>query len=238
MVWSPRSSNSRSTIGFPSSRSSAATVRTPSWRLTARSLPPQRASSSSGSLRKRYDPSRRTNGRVVATRPFLISLGSRSPSITTTFTCRIAPGAPPSSKSGRICRIRIRIRQKRPDFEEGGAPGAILHVKVVVIDGDRLPREIKNGRVATTLPFVRLEGSYLFLSDPDEDDALWGGKLRAVRRHEGVLTVAALERDEGNPMVLRELLDRGDQTIVSGSQQRGGRHGVSQIVVEEVAQTA
>src|SRR5438309_9927191 len=133
---------------------------------------------------------------------------------------------------------RIRIRQIRPDFEEGGAPGAILHVKVVVIDGDRLPREIKNGRVATTLPFVLLEGSYLFLSDPDEDDALWGGKLRAVRRHEGVLTVAALERDEGNPMVLRELLDRGDQTIVSGFQQRGGRHGVSQIVVEEVAQTA
>src|SRR5216684_1815261 len=72
-----------------------------------------------------------------------------------------------------------RIRQIRPDFEEGGAPGAILHVKVVVIDGDRLPREIKNGRVATTLPFVRLEGSHLFLSDPDEDDALWGGKPRA-----------------------------------------------------------
>ena len=39
-------------------------------------------------------------------------------------------------------------------------------------------------------------------------------------------------------MVLRELLDRGDETIVSRFQQRGRRHRVAQIVVEEVAQAA
>jgi hypothetical protein len=88
------------------------------------------------------------------------------------------------------------------------------------------------------LPFLRLEGPHLFLGHADDDDAFTSGESGAVFRHKGILTLAAFKRDDRNPMEIGERLDGGDEAIVSWFDQGGRRHGVAEIVVEEVAQAA
>jgi len=56
-----------------------------------------------------------------------------------------------------------RIREIGADLEKGGPPVTVLDVEVVMIDGHRLPREVKDGCVATALAFVRFERSHLLL---------------------------------------------------------------------------
>jgi hypothetical protein len=91
----------------------------------------------------------------------------------------------------------------------------IVDVKVVVIDGDRLAREIEYWCVTAARPLVRLERPHLFLRHPDENDAFTGAEPCAVRPYELVLALAPFERDEGHVMIDSELLDRGDKAVVS-----------------------
>ena len=47
------------------------------------------------------------------------------------------------------------VREVRADLEARGAPVTIVDVEVVLIDGDRLAREVEHGRMAATLPCAR-----------------------------------------------------------------------------------
>ena len=131
-----------------------------------------------------------------------------------------------------------RIRKVRADFHKRWPPVRIVHVEVIVVDGDRLPRKIKHGGVALALSLVGFEGPHLFLCDADEHDALAGGEPRAVFGHTHVFALAALERHDLEMLPCRKLLDRGDEAIMPGFEQGGRRHGSTEIVVQEVAQAA
>jgi hypothetical protein len=131
-----------------------------------------------------------------------------------------------------------RIGEVCGDLQERGVPLSIVNVEVIVIDGDRLTREVEQRRVAAALPFVRFEGLHLFLRHPDEEDALPGREPSTVGRDELVLALASFERDERQMPRIGELLDRGHEAVVPWLQQRGGRYRVPEIIVEEVAQAA
>jgi hypothetical protein len=79
-----------------------------------------------------------------------------------------------------------RIREIAADLEQGGPPVAVLDVEVVMIDGHRLPREIKDGCVATALAFVRFERSHLLLGDANIVVFPDGRAAAAIRRFAGV----------------------------------------------------
>src|SRR3970282_953165 len=57
------------------------------------------------------------------------------------------------------------IGQIRADFQKRRPPVLIVHVEVIVVDGNRLPRKIEHGRPALALPLVGFEGPHLLLRD-------------------------------------------------------------------------
>jgi hypothetical protein len=131
-----------------------------------------------------------------------------------------------------------RIREVRADLQERGTPFAIVDVEIVVIDGDRLAGEIKYGGMAAARPFVRFEGPHLFLRHADQHDTVAAREACAVGRDKRVLAVNAFEGNKWHVSIGRESLDGGDQAIVSRLEQRGRRHRMTQVVVEEIAETA
>ena len=119
------------------------------------------------------------------------------------------------------------IGQVGADLQERRPPVAIVDVEVVVVDGDRLAREVKHGRVAPARPFVRFERSHLLLRDADEHDALAGGEARAVRsprrRPCSRRARTARCRDAAPP----QTPDGRDEAIVAGFEQGRRRHGIA-----------
>src|SRR5712691_11149578 len=130
------------------------------------------------------------------------------------------------------------IGQVRADFQKRRPPVLIVHVEVIVVDGNRLPRKIKHRRVALALSLVGFEGPHLLLRDADEHDALAGGEPRAVFCHALVFALAALEGHDLETLRRRKLLNGRDEAIVAGFEQGWRRHGIAEMVVQEVAQTA
>jgi hypothetical protein len=128
------------------------------------------------------------------------------------------------------------IGQVRADFQKRWSPVLIVHVKVIVIDGDRLPRKIKHGRPA--LAPVRFERPHLLLRNADEYDAFVGGESRAVFRHTLVLALTTLERHDLETLCCRKLLNGRDEAIVAGFAEGRRRHGIAEMVVQDVAQAA
>jgi hypothetical protein len=124
------------------------------------------------------------------------------------------------------------------DFEKRRAPIPIVDIEVIVVDGNRLPRKIEHGRPALALPAVCFEGPHLLLRDADEDDAVVGGESRAVFRHTLVLALAALERHDLETLRRRKRLNGRDEAIVAGFEEGWRRHGIAEMVVQEVAQAA
>jgi hypothetical protein len=131
-----------------------------------------------------------------------------------------------------------RIREIGADLEKGGPPIAVLDVEVVMIDGHRLPREVKDGCVAPAWAFVRFERSHLLLGDANDDHTFSGRESVAIFGHQSVLTLPAFKRHDRSAVTLGECVDGGGEVIVSWFEQGGRRHGVAEIVVEEVAQAA
>src|SRR5213593_4697940 len=61
-----------------------------------------------------------------------------------------------------------RVRYIRADLDEGWSPGGVLQIKVVVIDGYGLPREIERDSALRPAAFVRFERPRLLLGYPND----------------------------------------------------------------------
>src|SRR5205823_5821892 len=76
------------------------------------------------------------------------------------------------------------------------------------------------------------------LRDANDDDSFTGSESSAIFCYPRILTLPAFKRDDRNAVAFGERMDAGDEVIVSGFEQRRGRNGVAEVVVEEVAQAS
>jgi hypothetical protein len=131
-----------------------------------------------------------------------------------------------------------RIREIGPDFQERRPPLGVLDVEVVVIDGDGLAREVERDATLRARTLVRLERPHLLLRHADHHDALSHRPPRAIVGDDVVLALAALERNQRHILPRRVGLDRADEAIEHGREQRRGRNGMPPVIPEEVAQAS
>ena len=131
-----------------------------------------------------------------------------------------------------------RIRQVRADLEERRAPVAIVHVEVVVVDGDGLAREIEGNLRAGAGSLVRLERAHLLLRHADDDDALAPDEALSISRDYVVLPLLGLEGDQWDRVASRKRGDRGHEAIMERLEERGRGNRVAEVFLEEVAEPA
>lgn len=84
-----------------------------------------------------------------------------------------------------------RIRQVRADLEERGTPVAVVEIEVIVVDGNRLARELETHLGAWPRLFVRFERTHFLLSDAQDHDA-FTTPSRRVKRARYFATIASL----------------------------------------------
>ena len=79
-----------------------------------------------------------------------------------------------------------RIRDIGPDLDERGAPLRVLRIEVIVIDGDRLSREIERHTSVRSGAFVGFERARFFLGDADDHHAVLTVEARPMSRDDRV----------------------------------------------------
>ena len=129
-----------------------------------------------------------------------------------------------------------RIREIGPEFEKGGSPLRVLHVEVVMIDGDRLAREVEGDAALRARTLVRLERAHLLLRHADHDHPVVHRPARAIVGDHVVFALAALERDQRHVLRGRVGLDGADEAVQHRRKQRGRRDRMAQVIPKEVAQ--
>ncbi len=76
------------------------------------------------------------------------------------------------------------IRHVGADLQKGGTPVSVVDVEIEVFDRHSLPGEVEDHTPRRGAAFVSFEGAHLFLSGPDDDDALAACEARAVVGHD------------------------------------------------------
>jgi hypothetical protein len=82
---------------------------------------------------------------------------------------------------------------------------------------------------------VGFEGAHLFLSGPDDDDALAACEASAVVGRDVIFPLTGLELYGGNA-VARERLDCCQEPVMDRPEECGRRDRIPEVIVEEVAQ--
>jgi hypothetical protein len=118
-----------------------------------------------------------------------------------------------------------RIRHIGPKLQERRSPFRVLDVEVVVIDGDRLPREVRRDAAVGARSLVRLERPHLFLRHADHDHAVGQRPTRAMLGDHVVFPLAPLERDQRDVLRGRVGLDRADESVGMGANNAGDGSG-------------
>lgn len=99
-----------------------------------------------------------------------------------------------------------RIRQVRADLEERGTPVAVVEIEVIVVDGNRLARELETHLGAWPRLFVRFERTHFLLSDAQDHDAFTAREACPIFRHDRVFVLARFEGHDRNLVLGRELV--------------------------------
>src|SRR4029453_2747990 len=131
-----------------------------------------------------------------------------------------------------------RIRDIGADLDERRTPLRVLHVEIVVIHGDRLPREIERHAPLRANAFVSLERARLFLRHTDDHHAVLAAEASTMGGNDRIFVLPRLEFDEGYRGVDRKGLDGVDEPIMHRTKQRRRRDGLAEVIPQEVAQAA
>ncbi len=119
------------------------------------------------------------------------------------FELDAAPGQLPLEILVPVDAELARVGKIRAELEEEWPEVSVHAVEVIVIDHGACVVDPRNGAFA--LPEALADGARhgcLFLSDADEDDALFGFKLPKPFLHHVVFTHPFLERDDRNVVAL------------------------------------
>jgi hypothetical protein len=128
------------------------------------------------------------------------------------------------------------IRQVGADLQEGGPPVLVLQVEVVMVDEGWLAREIEANAALWPAALLCLERPHFLLGYADEHDAFVVIELRAVLGGDVILALTALELHDRDVVAIGEVIDGSDERVVHRTQERRRRDGVTQVLLEEVAE--
>jgi hypothetical protein len=82
--------------------------------------------------------------------------------------------------------------------------------------------------------FCALNARIFFLRDTDHDDPLVHRPTHPIPRHDVVFPLPALKRDQRDLLRSRRGLDRADEAIKHGREQRRRGNGMPPVIPEEV----
>src|SRR5206468_570098 len=126
------------------------------------------------------------------------------------------------------------VGEVRAELQEEGAKVLIEAVEVEVVDHGRGlddPGVLLTGARVGAL--LGAENGGLLLGLADEEDAFVAWELEPILQGHVLLALSFGESEQGNLLLVDEVLDGGDEVLADGVHEDGGSKGVAAVKAEE-----